>query len=96
MLVTPESAISKAFQQYLITIQANHQSEHIVIDEAHVALDGRGDFQPKLQRLPDVGRHVGTERGEMVVRASRSWWRVDSGDRRSTTRNVTESSDIKP
>lgn len=54
MLVTPESAISKAFQRYLMTMQASHQLERVVIDECHVVLDSRGDFRPKLQRLSEL------------------------------------------
>lgn len=54
MLVTPESAVSKTFQMFLIRVKATHQLERIVIDECHVVLDSRGDFRPKLQRLGEL------------------------------------------
>jgi superfamily II DNA helicase RecQ len=54
MLVTPESAVSKAFQTFLIRVRAAHQLERIVIDECHVVLDSRGDFRPRLRRLGEL------------------------------------------
>ena len=51
ILVTSESAVSQAFQAFLLRIRASHHLERIVIDECHTVLDSREDFRPKLQRL---------------------------------------------
>ncbi len=54
MLMTSESAVSHAFQAFLLRIRASHHLERIVIDECHTVLDSREDFRPKLQRLSEL------------------------------------------
>ena len=54
MLITPESAVTKSFQAFLIRVKATHQLERIVIDECHVVLDGRPDFRPQLRQLGEL------------------------------------------
>ena len=54
MLVTSESAVSQAFQGFILRMRASHCLERIVIDECHTVLDSREDFRPKLQRLSEL------------------------------------------
>ena len=54
MLVTSESAVSQAFQGFILRMRASHCLERIVIDEYHTVLDSQEDFRPKLQRLSEL------------------------------------------
>ena len=54
MLVTSESAISHAFQSFVLRMRASHRLERIVIDECHTVLDSREDFRRKLRRLSEL------------------------------------------
>ena len=54
MLITSESAVSQAFQTFILRIRASYRLERIVIDECHTILDNREDFRPTLQRLSEL------------------------------------------
>jgi RecQ family ATP-dependent DNA helicase len=51
ILVTPESAISKAFMNYMRHLQGMDRLDRIVIDECHVLLNTRLSFRKQLQKL---------------------------------------------
>src|SRR5436309_3473959 len=51
ILVTPESAISKAFMNYIRYLQSMDRLDRIVIDECHVLLNTRLSFRKQLQKL---------------------------------------------
>jgi superfamily II DNA helicase RecQ len=54
LLVTPESAISKGFMNYMRKLQSMDRLDRIVIDECHILLNTRLDFRRKLQKLRKV------------------------------------------
>jgi superfamily II DNA helicase RecQ len=54
VLVTPESAISKTFQSFVMRLKARNRLDRIVVDECHVVLSSKNGFQPKLQRLGEL------------------------------------------
>jgi superfamily II DNA helicase RecQ len=51
VLVTPESATTKGFQEFINRLQTRQQLDRVVVDECHVVLDGGPDFRPKLREL---------------------------------------------
>lgn len=55
VFVTPESAMSKRFQDYLEGIRASAQLDRVVIDECHTILEGSKAFRPKLRELGQLG-----------------------------------------
>lgn len=52
--VTPESAVTKAFRDYVNWLQSRQALDRIVVDECHVLLDGNDQFRPKLQELGPI------------------------------------------
>jgi len=54
LLVTPESAISQGFMNYMRKLKAMDRLDRIVIDECHILLNTRLDFRRKLQKLRKV------------------------------------------
>ncbi|KAF6793337.1 hypothetical protein CMUS01_16109 [Colletotrichum musicola] len=55
VFVTPESAMSKRFQDFLEGIRMTAQLDRIVIDECHTILEGSKAFRPKLRELGQLG-----------------------------------------
>ena len=55
VFVTPESAMTKGFAEFIIRLQEMHQLDRIVIDECHTILDGTPKFRPKLRQLGELG-----------------------------------------
>jgi superfamily II DNA helicase RecQ len=62
VFVTPESAMTKGFADYITRKQEMHQLDRIVFDECHTILDGTPQFRPKLRQLGEL-----TLRGAQVV-----------------------------
>jgi superfamily II DNA helicase RecQ len=56
VLVTPESAVSKAFQQFVNLLRVTHRLDRIVIDECHTVLASRPNFRPKMRQLGELVR----------------------------------------
>ena len=54
VFVTPESAMTKGFAEFIIRLQEMHQLDRIVIDECHTILDGTPKFRPKLRQLGEL------------------------------------------
>ncbi|KFZ23111.1 hypothetical protein V502_02410, partial [Pseudogymnoascus sp. VKM F-4520 (FW-2644)] len=51
VIVTPESAVSKAFSTFLNDVQGRWELVCIVFDECHTVIDSTPDFQPQMQQL---------------------------------------------
>lgn len=49
VLVTPESGVSKAFQQFVNLLRNTYRLDRIVIDECHIVLASRPNFRPKMR-----------------------------------------------
>jgi superfamily II DNA helicase RecQ len=56
MLVTPESAVTKAFGRFL------HQLDRIVIDKCHMLLESTERWRPDILKLTEM-----TEKGTQVI-----------------------------
>ncbi|KDN71707.1 hypothetical protein CSUB01_12644 [Colletotrichum sublineola] len=55
VFVTPESAMSKRFQDYLEGLRVTAQLDRIVVDECHTILEGSKKFRPRLRELGQLG-----------------------------------------
>ncbi|KAH7199180.1 P-loop containing nucleoside triphosphate hydrolase protein, partial [Fusarium oxysporum] len=51
VFVTPESAMTKRFHDYVEGLRVMAQLDGFVFDEAHTILEGTRDFRPKLREL---------------------------------------------
>ena len=54
VLVTPESAVTKGFWNFLNRLQLTMSLDRIVIDECHTVLDSTDNFRPKMERLREL------------------------------------------
>jgi superfamily II DNA helicase RecQ len=54
VFITPESAITKGFQDFIQQLQAQQLLDRVVMDECYVVLDGVGRFQPVLAVLGGI------------------------------------------
>jgi RecQ family ATP-dependent DNA helicase len=55
VFVTPESAMTKRFQDYLEGLRVTAQLDRIVVDECHTILEGSKAFRPRLRELGQLG-----------------------------------------
>ncbi|KAM0321501.1 hypothetical protein ACHAQA_010069 [Verticillium albo-atrum] len=55
VFVTPESAMTKRFQNYLEGLRVTAQLDRIVVDECHTILEGSKAFRPRLRELGQLG-----------------------------------------
>ncbi|WKT54486.1 Helicase superfamily 1/2, ATP-binding domain [Fusarium oxysporum f. sp. vasinfectum] len=55
VFVTPESAMTKRFHDYVEGLRVMAQLDGFVFDEAHTILEGTRDFRPKLRELGRLG-----------------------------------------
>jgi superfamily II DNA helicase RecQ len=62
VFVTPESAMTKGFADFITRKQEMHQLDRIVFDECHTISDGTPQFRPKMRQLGEL-----TLRGAQVV-----------------------------
>ncbi|MGC0591129.1 DEAD/DEAH box helicase, partial [Salmonella enterica] len=51
VFVTPESAVTKGFGDYVNWLQRRQALDRVVVDECHVLLDAGSEFRPKLREL---------------------------------------------
>jgi superfamily II DNA helicase RecQ len=61
VLVTPESAITKQFREYINKLSARELLDRVFFDECHVVLDSTATFRPALQDLGDVLASIGVQ-----------------------------------
>jgi superfamily II DNA helicase RecQ len=62
VLVTPESAVTKAFGRFMDEKRMLHQLDRIVIDECHVLLESTKDWRPDILKMTEM-----TEKGTQVL-----------------------------
>jgi len=62
MLVTPESAVTKAFGRFIDEKKMMRQLDRIVVDKCHVMLDSTREWRPQIRQLIKI-----TEKGVQVV-----------------------------
>jgi superfamily II DNA helicase RecQ len=67
VLVTPESAVGKAFATFLNRLRATRQLDRIVIDECHIVLNRRYTFRKQMQQL---GKLVAAETQMVMLTAT--------------------------
>lgn len=61
VFVTPESAITKGFQDFIRRLQVRQLLDRVVLDECHVVLDGVGRFRPALAALGGILQSWGVQ-----------------------------------
>jgi len=61
VFVTPESAVTKGFGEFLNRLQIRQQLDRIVVDESHTILDSTGSFRPQMKELGRTLRAVGVQ-----------------------------------
>lgn len=61
VFVTPESAVTKGFRDFVNWLQARQALDRVVVDECHVLLDGDMKFRPQLLELGGVLRELGVQ-----------------------------------
>jgi superfamily II DNA helicase RecQ len=54
VLVTPESAVSESFGNFISRQQAMGRLDRIVVDECHTVLDSKGGWRRRMLRLRDL------------------------------------------
>lgn len=54
VFVTPESALTKRFHNYLEGLRAMARLDRFVVDECHTILEGTPAFRPKLRELSQL------------------------------------------
>ena len=62
VFVTPESAVTKGFREFVKGMVAHGQLDRVVVDECHTLLDGSDEFRPELAELGSVIREWGAQR----------------------------------
>jgi len=61
VFVTPESAVTKGFREFVNRLQARQELDRVVVDECHVLPDGSQAFRPQLRELGHVLRELGVQ-----------------------------------
>lgn len=61
LFVTPESAVTKAFMDYVSTLIYSHKLDRIVFDECHSVIFGGGDFRPRFHDLKHLLQRTGVQ-----------------------------------
>lgn len=62
VFVTPESAVTKGFRDYVNRLQSRQVLDRVIVDECHVLLDASPEFRPKLLQLGGMIREWGVQR----------------------------------
>ncbi|KAK2035910.1 hypothetical protein LZ31DRAFT_571661 [Colletotrichum somersetense] len=70
VFITPESAVTEGFQDFVRRLQGRQQVDRVVLDKCHMVLDRLKGFQPTLYRIlyRRAGRPGGTAGGACL------WW----------------------
>lgn len=100
ILVTPESAVTKAFGRFVNEKRAMRQLDRIVIDECHVVLDATSTWRPQMLQLSEMGA-----KGVQVVyltatlppRDEAAWFRAMEleADRTTVLRDCTTRANVR-
>jgi RecQ family ATP-dependent DNA helicase len=61
VFVTPESAVTKGFREFVNRLQVRQELDRVVVDECHVVPDGKHGFRPQMQELGRVLRELGVQ-----------------------------------
>lgn len=61
MFVTPESAVTKTFSNYINWLRSTYQLDRVVMDECQVVLDSGPGFRPMLRELGAEMINMGTQ-----------------------------------
>ena len=61
VLVTPESAVTKGFGEFVNRLRGWQQLDRIVVDECHMVLDSTEEFRPKMRELGQVLGEAGAQ-----------------------------------
>ena len=61
VLVTPESAVTKGFGEFVNRLRGWQQLDRIVVDECHTVLDSTEEFRPKMRELGQVLGEAGAQ-----------------------------------
>jgi RecQ family ATP-dependent DNA helicase len=61
VFVTPESAVTKGFREFVNRLQARQELDRVVVDECHVVPDGNHGFRPQMQELGRLLRELGVQ-----------------------------------
>lgn len=61
IFVTPESAVSKGFRDFVARLEARQALDRVVVDECHVVLEGTRSFRPKLREVGAAVREFGVQ-----------------------------------
>lgn len=56
VLVTPESALTKGFRNYMNLLRATHKLDRIVFEECHTIMASRPSFRPQMRQLGELVR----------------------------------------
>ena len=56
VLVTPETALTKGFRDFINLLRTTHRLDRIIIDECHTVLASRANFRPQLRHLGELAR----------------------------------------
>ena len=62
VFVTPESAVTKGFGEFVKRLQGRQALDRVVVDECHTILDGARGFRPQLRRLGETLSEWGVQR----------------------------------
>ncbi|KAK5989587.1 ATP-dependent DNA helicase RecQ-like protein [Cladobotryum mycophilum] len=62
VFVTPESAVTKGFRDFVNRLQARQALDRVVVDECHILLDGGDKFRPQLRQLGETLRDWGVQK----------------------------------
>lgn len=62
VFVTPESACTKGFGDYVYRLQKQGVLDRVVVDECHTLLDASATFRPKMRKVGQVIRDWGIQR----------------------------------
>jgi hypothetical protein len=62
VFVTPESAVTGGFRDYVNRLQNQGVLERVILEECHTLMDGSATFRPKLSEVGKVVREWGAQR----------------------------------
>ncbi|KAF5500003.1 ATP-dependent DNA helicase Q-like 3 [Colletotrichum aenigma] len=61
IFVTPKSAVTKGFRDFIAQLEGRQALDCVVMDECHVMLKGSQSFQPQLRELREAIRKFGVQ-----------------------------------